>query len=102
MIIYSVTVAIDRDVEDAWLAWMRDTHIPDVLATGFFRAAEIRRQIDATSDAKRATYVIEYACDSLERYEFYRATKASALQQDHGKRYAGKFEASRQLFERIG
>ena len=36
MIIYSVTVSVDEDVHEEWVSWMKQTHIPDVMATGFF------------------------------------------------------------------
>jgi len=36
MIIYSVTVNIDDSVHDEWVTWMKEVHIPDVMATGYF------------------------------------------------------------------
>ena len=34
MYIYNVTTNIDESVHDEWLHWMKEIHIPDVLATG--------------------------------------------------------------------
>jgi hypothetical protein len=34
MILYSVTVNIDRQVEQDWLQWMKSVHIPEVMDTG--------------------------------------------------------------------
>jgi hypothetical protein len=34
MILYNVTVSVDPEIHDEWLAWMKSKHIPDVLATG--------------------------------------------------------------------
>ena len=31
MIIYNVTISIDKEVENYWLDWMKNTHIPDVM-----------------------------------------------------------------------
>ena len=31
MIIYNVTISIDKEVENHWLDWMKNTHIPDVM-----------------------------------------------------------------------
>jgi hypothetical protein len=33
MIVYNVTVNIDGAVEQEWLKWMKEVHIPEVLAT---------------------------------------------------------------------
>jgi hypothetical protein len=43
MILYNVTVSIDPAVAEDWLAWMRSTHIPDVMATGCFEESRISR-----------------------------------------------------------
>ena len=32
MIVYSVTVNIENEVHDDWLSWMKNKHIPDVMA----------------------------------------------------------------------
>ena len=36
MIIYNVTVSIDKEIEKQWLDWMKNTHIPDVMNTALF------------------------------------------------------------------
>ena len=41
MIIYNVTCSIDSDIVEDWLDWMKKTHIPDILDTGFFIRATI-------------------------------------------------------------
>ena len=33
MIIYNVTVGVDKSIEADWLAWMKEVHIPDVIKT---------------------------------------------------------------------
>ncbi len=41
MILYNVTISIDPEVHQEWLAWMKEVHIPDVLKTGMFRENKI-------------------------------------------------------------
>ena len=37
MIIYNVTVSlVDQSIHQDWLKWMKEIHIPNVLATGLF------------------------------------------------------------------
>ena len=43
MYIYNVTINIDETVHEPWLRWMRDEHIPDMLATGKFLGALMTR-----------------------------------------------------------
>jgi hypothetical protein len=98
LIIYSVTVSIDGAIEHDWLVWMRDHHIPEVIATGYFVSHSMRR-VTEPSDVERPSYNIEYTCESLEQLQTYQQNHAPALQQDHTERYAGRFSASRTIHE---
>ena len=48
MLAYEVTAEVNADLVDRYVAYMRDTHVPDVLATGCFAGAEFA-QAGATS-----------------------------------------------------
>jgi hypothetical protein len=100
VIIYSVTVSVDLGFSREWLEWMTSVHIPDVMKTGYFRAHSLRRVIDPADDAA-GTFVIEYECESLDRYRAYRRNAAAALQRDHTERYEGRFTASRRVMETV-
>ena len=99
MIIYSVTVTIEDEIEREWLDWMRRVHVPDVLRTGCFAGATIYKTFESTSD--EPTYVIQYRCPSMEEYQRYRDDFAAALQKEHSDRFSGCFRASRQILEKV-
>lgn len=101
MLVYSVTVEIDAATEAEWLAWMSQVHIPDVLATGRFRGAGLRRVVEPEPGSGRAAYVIDYDLESLAELEAYRAGDAARLQAEHSRRYAGRFTASRRILESV-
>lgn len=98
MIIYNVTVNIDHDVHDEWLHWMKEVHVPDVMATGFFLDSRISKVLSGDEEGGR-TYSIMYTCKDQQTLERYQQEAAPALQADHTKRYAGKFGAFRTLLE---
>jgi hypothetical protein len=97
MILYNVTVNIDNDVHDDWLTWMKEVHIPEVMATGYFLENKVCR-IMAESEGG-TSYAIQYLCASQQDYEDYQQHHAPALQQKHLQRYNGKFGAFRTLLE---
>ena len=99
MILYQVMVHVDREIDEAWYAWMVDVHIPDVLASGFFTGARISRIVEPTPPKDREGYMIQYDCESWERFQRYQAEAAPALQKDHGDRFPNRFDASRSVFE---
>ncbi|HYV93493.1 MAG TPA: DUF4286 family protein [Chitinophagales bacterium] len=98
MLLYNVTVKIDRDAEQEWLEWMKQKHIPDVMSSGQFAGSHICKLLDQPEDDD-TTYVIQYRCESRENYEFYLKNFAPALQDEYNARYKGKFVAFRTLME---
>jgi hypothetical protein len=97
MIIYNVTVSIDNDAEESWVNWMKEKHIPEVLATGLFLESRFTRVLGEEENGK--TYSIQYLCESMDTYEKYRDEHAPRLQKDHADRYQGKFAAFRTILK---
>jgi hypothetical protein len=97
MILYNVTVNIDHEVEKDWLQWMKDVHIPEVMATGLF--VENRMYKVLSEDDGGTTYAIQYACATMAHYERYREEHAQRLQAETQKYYGGRFVAFRTLLE---
>lgn len=99
-IIYNVTVKIDPDVEETWLHWMRETHIPDVLQTGCFTGCTIRK-LKYPLDTDGVTYTFQYRCAGMHDLDRYHREHASALQQDHSSKFADRFVAFRTVLEDV-
>lgn len=97
MIIYNVTVSVDNEVHEMWLAWMRNTHLPEVMATGHFLDARICRVLSEGDSG--ATYAIQYSCADMAAYEGYQADHAPRLKAESEKYYGGKAIAFRTLLE---
>jgi len=95
MIIYNVTVNIDHDAHDAWVAWMQQEHIPEVMATGHFLESRMCQVM--ADDEGGKTYAIQYTAADMEQYERYRDTHASRLQAAANERFGGRFAAFRTL-----
>lgn len=100
MIIYNVTININHDAHDEWLAWMRETHIPDVMKTGLFSESRMLRLI-GDEESGGITYAIQYTCASMQDYETYREKFAPALQRATLEKFKDKFVAFRTLLETV-
>ena len=101
MIIYNVTVNIEDDVHADWITWMKETHIPDVMKTGYFLKNKIAKVLTTQEGETGHTYAIQYTCNSMNDLDEYQEKCAPKLQEGHTKRYAGKFVAFRTLLEVI-
>jgi hypothetical protein len=99
MIIYNVTIAIDKRVEKEWVSWMKTRHIPEVLATGHFtsyRMCKILHEDDETQ-----SFAVQYFCESMDIFMQYNQQHAPRLQADHKKHFPDQFVAIRTLMEII-
>jgi len=97
MIIYNITIIIDKEAENHWLDWMKNTHIPDVMQKELFIDCKISRVL--AEEAGGHTYAIAYSCQNIRDYEKYQNKFASKLQAEHRNKFAGKFVAYRTLLE---
>lgn len=97
MIIYNVTINVDTDVHQEWLHWMKESHVPEVMATGLFLDNRICRVL--ADDDGGITYAVQYTCADMATYERYRAEHAARLQAETQKRYGSKFATFRTLLE---
>lgn len=98
MILYNVTIKIDTAIHREWLQWMKEVHIPDVMATGHFKEHKICRIIgDEGPDG--VTYAIQYLSPSMQAFQQYQQKHAPSLQAEHTARYEGRYAAFRTLME---
>jgi Domain of unknown function (DUF4286) len=101
MIIYSITVVINKDVEESWLEWMKEVHIKDVMNTGYFTDWEMQKQLIPELADDESTYIISYKSSSLALYYEYLKKEAPRLQKEHTDKFYGKFKASRAVYQLI-
>jgi|SRR5690554_5349344 len=101
MIIYSVTLNVDDEIHDTWLQWMKNTHIPDVMNTGFFESHKMCRIISHLKENEGTTYNIQYRCKSMADLHQYQSKHAPQLQKEHQDLYQDKVVAFRTLLEEV-
>ena len=99
MILYNVTVNIDSNFHLDWTEWMKEVHIPEVMATGCFKDARLSR-IQGEEEGGM-TFSIMYFAPSQELYDKYLTNFAPRLQEEHARRYQGKFAAFRTVLDVI-
>jgi hypothetical protein len=98
MVLYNVTVKISNTVKEDWLKWMKETHIPDVMDTGFFQEHKICRLL-GEDESEGTTFAIQYIAKSLQDFAQYNEQEAPRLQKEHSNRYKNQYVAFRTLME---
>jgi hypothetical protein len=100
MILYNVTVNIEKESEEEWVAWMKQTHIPDVLATEMFLESKFYKILHDNEDGT-TNYSVQYFTDSMEKIYEYQQNFAKKLQEDVKMKFQDRFVVFRTLLETV-
>ena len=87
-VVYEITATVQADLAADYEQFMRDEHIPELLATNLFTDAELM------SDGN-GSFRIVYVCGSRADLESYLTKFAAAMRQKSLDRFPSGVEASR-------
>lgn len=100
MIIYNVTTNIHESLNDQWLNWMQQKHIPEILATGKFSSARLVRVL-IEEEMGGTTYSVQYTTDCKETLEKYYQEDASGFRDEALQLFGDKMLSFRTELELI-
>jgi Domain of unknown function (DUF4286) len=98
MFLYNVTIKLDWSIHEEWLKWMKEKHIPQVMATGCFSDYTLVRLLEI-DETEGPTYATLYKVESKSDYNRYIAIHATALRQEGLDRWGSLFIAFRTIME---
>ena len=98
MIIYNVTIKADNSIAKAWLHWMKEEHIPDVMSTACFTKATVLRLIEV-DDTDGPTYAIQYQAESKADYNRYIQIHAEGMRKKVTDKWGNAVVAFRSVLE---
>lgn len=88
MYIYNITTNIEEASHHAWLQWMKEIHIPEVLSTGKFLSAKFSKVL-VEEDMGGVTYSIQYSVMDKATLERYYEEDADRLLESVQKKFGG-------------
>jgi hypothetical protein len=91
MVTYEITARVDLPLIDRYERYMREHHIPDVLATGCFQAAAFTR-------AEPGRYRIWYEAPTEAALQQYLSTHAQRLRADLAASFSSGVELNREVW----
>ena len=100
MYTYNVTISIDKTIEAEWVQWMKNEHIPKVLATGMFSSNKLCKVL-SHDDPATCSYCSMYDTSALDNFVRYLNDFAPALRAEMDSKYHGKYAAFRTLLEEV-
>jgi len=97
-IIYNVTIKVEKATEQEWCKWMKEEHVPEVMATGCFIKSRFNKVLFVDDD-EGSMYTIQYVCENMKRLQEYQGSHAPKLQAVHQDKYKDKCVAFRSVME---
>lgn len=100
MLLYNVTVGIDKEVEREWLHWMKMEHIPEVMNTNLFIDFKMYKVLHDQDDGN-ISYSVQYFAETLDHVTVYFEKFAPALLEKLRLRFKDKHVAFMTLLEEV-
>lgn len=100
MILYNVTVAIDKKVEAEWITWMKEVHIPEVMETNQFEEHKFFKVLN-TEDPQSSSYSVQYFAADMKNIQMYMAAFAPEFQQKALLKFPNQIAAFRTLLQSV-
>jgi hypothetical protein len=100
MLIYNVTIGVDKEIEAEWLAWMKVEHIQEVMQTGAFIEYRMYK-ILTHDDENTISYCIQYYTDDIVKVRKYLDEFAPSLVEKHRTKYKDRHVVFRTLLEEV-
>lgn len=90
MYIYNVTINIDESIQQQWLTWMMDTHIPKMLNSGKFSKAKLS-QVLVNEEMGGVTYSVQFTATNIENLHLYYKEDADDFKDESIQLFNDKF-----------
>lgn len=100
MFIYNVTTKVTYAINQNWLQWIKQEHIPDLINTGCFTNANILQLLE-TDDSEGPTYIVQYMAESKAQYNKYIEQYAVKMRQKAVDKWGNQFIAFRTIMQFI-
>lgn len=100
MYIYNVTTKVHTSIENDWLQWLQEEHIPEIIETGCFTSTSILQLLE-TDDTEGPTFAVQYKAESKGLYNQYMENFAGTMRQRSFDKWGDKVIAFRSLMQVI-
>ena len=98
MIVYNISIKINRAIEDEWVNWQKQEHIPDIMASGQFSDYRFFKLLEEEND-EGPTYIVQFFATSIENYNHYIIHIAPRVRQKAFDKWGSQFVAFRSVMK---
>ena len=100
MMLYNITMGIDKEIEAEWLQWMKNQYIPVVMQTGMFVDWKLYKVLH-DQDENSVSYSVQYFSKTIEQVVQFVEQIEPELNKELQKKYKDRHVAFRTLLEQV-
>jgi hypothetical protein len=100
MLLYNVTIGIDRSVEQPWLEWMKERYIPAVMSTRLFMEAKMFKVLH-DDDEPTVSYSVQFFAEGINQVSVFLENYDKPLAQELMTNFKDRHVAFRTLLEEV-
>jgi antibiotic biosynthesis monooxygenase (ABM) superfamily enzyme len=95
VIVYEVNLQVDREIADAYRAWLRP-HIAEIVALPGFFGAELFEVLEPAADG-RLSLCVQYRLRDVDALQAYLDQHAARMRGEGLAKFGGRFSAQRRV-----
>jgi hypothetical protein len=100
MLLYNITVGIDRDIETVWLDWIRKHYLPKIMATGLFVDSKMYKIVHDNDD-NSVSFSIQLFVERIDILNKYLQQFAPAIIEEHRQKFVNRHVVFQTLLEEL-
>lgn len=98
MIVYNITIKVAAAIEEDWIVWQQQEHIPQIMSSGLFTEYKMFRLLDQ-DDSEGSTFIVQFFAPDKTHYQRYIDEYAGMLRQRSFDKWGNQFIAFRTVME---
>lgn len=100
MYLYNITYLVPHVLVDSWLQWMKNDHIPEMLATGLFTHHRILQLVEV-DESEGITFAFQFYTESAAHYKKYITEFAPSLRAKANKKWGDQVVGFRTVMKSV-
>lgn len=100
MLLYNITVGIDKDIEEEWLVWIKDVYLSAIMQTKLFTEYKMYKVL-THDDATSVSYSIQLFSLTIENVVHYLDRYAPLIVESQRSKFSNKHVVFNTLLEEI-
>lgn len=89
MLVYNITIKVDKDIHLQWMDWMKTEYLPEHMDTGLFSSQRMLRILDI-DETDGFTYALQFELTGISDFERYISVQSTVFQNNARRKWGEK------------